>query len=286
MVGFSFGFYRREGIDMAKKYLLALLAVVILAVAAWFAMSPSAGFVAGKGGAGDGGLGVTAVAANTNVMRRGLTPEEIEKLGEGHFITKNGKQYFRPTSEEDKITRLLGSLLDDDKEDAALAEALRLRNNPNADVRSKAASAFHWLGVKGLEGLTSMLNDPDPEIAEEAYEYWRDVIGELESDYDKASLLVAATQTYGDGISKDVLEALVTDAQMLDDMEAIMALREMIKEVDDPAKVAIVGEAIDDMADESQPDLSKEKRIEQADDIVRGLEEQMREDEEILRDVN
>ena len=266
---------------MIKKYHFALLAVMVLAVAAWFVTRPSADIaVEPEDARSEKGAMVTA---NTNVVRRSLTPEEIEKLGEGHFITKDGKQYFFPTREEDKITRRLTDLLDDDKQDAALEEAKLLKKHPNAEVRSTAASAFHWLGVKGLESLTSMLDDPDPDVAKEAYGHWRDVIGELQSDYDKASLLVAATQVYGDSISMEVLEELVLDAQMLDDMDAIAALKEMLKEMNDPEKITLVGEAIDDLADESQPDLSKKERLAQADQIAKELAAQAKEDAEFSR---
>lgn len=285
---------------MKKNHLLIMLAgVVVVAAAAWVMLRTPNG-APGKDAGTDANEPVrtaltdeaaTAVAAtadttldttNTGTRAAALTPEEIAKLGEGRIITKNGAKFFLPTSEADKVVRNLDNLLDDEKRDAALAEALRLKTHPDAAVRSKAAFALNWLGVQGLEGLTSMLADPDPEVAKEASDYWKDLLGELESDYDKASLLVAAAQAYGDSIPMDVLEEFVTELQMLDDMNTIAGLKKILEDMKDPAKVALIGEAIDDMAEDSRPDLNQKERLKQADKIMSDILEQLAEEKAML----
>lgn len=227
----------------------------------------------GRADTSQSSLAVTDSRVTNTVRVKGLTPADIAALGSGKYILAKKHSYFLADDEATKATRELDSLLDDDKNDDALKEAMRLRTHPDADVRSKVAFALKWLGLEGLEGLTSMLNDPDPDVAEEVNGFWKDALNEIENDFDKTSLLVSAAQVYGKDVPVDVLEDIVTELQMLDDLNAISGLTALFKGVSDPEREAVIGGAINAMADEDKPDLSKEQRFVQAEAIARELQE-------------
>jgi hypothetical protein len=217
---------------------------------------------------------VTEGGVTSTVMVTGLTPADISALGDGKYIVTRGHQYFLADDEATKATATLDSLLDEGENADALKEAMRLKTHPNPDVRIKAAFALKWLGLEGLEGLTTMLVDPDPDVAEEANNYWKDMLNEIDSDYDKASLLVSAAQIYGKDVPIDILEDIVTELQMLNDQNTIAGLVELLKGVSDPERVQLIGDAINAMADEDSPDLAKEQRLRQAEEIARAIQEQ------------
>lgn len=271
---------------MKQKHAVILLTGVVAVVAAVWMVSRSGGKAPGA----DGAPSKTGVAGSqgkvpptdtrqgkgaasertTNVVDEAARLQRINEAvarGEGRIVKVKGRTYFLPHDESSKETKTLDEFLDDDKPEQALKEAMRLKNHPLPEVRSRAAFALSWLGIKGLEGLTSMLADPDPDVAEEANGYWKDMLGELESEYDKTSLLVGAAQVYGDKIPVDVLEDVVMELEMLEDVNTIAGLTEILKGLNDPEKIEIVGDAINNMADVDQPDLSKAERLRQAEQV-------------------
>ncbi len=127
-------------------------------------------------------------------------------------------------------------LLDDDDYDTLLEHAAVLIKHPNPEVRSKLALGLHWAGLRGLPDLTTMLGDPDPEVAQEALDYWKTALADIESSQDKAALLDAAYTVTGDFTPDALVEDLLSEMMFIDDELVVAAhLIEMAKQSKNPS---------------------------------------------------
>lgn len=161
------------------------------------------------------------------------------------------------------ITKVLDELLDDDNFDAVLREAARLKTHADAEVRSRVAFALHWTGVKGLGELTSMLGDPDPDVAREAMDYWKSSLAEVDSSPDKAALLSAAAQALGPGMDSDTFGDLLTEFSMLDEYDAVPSLVDLLKQTEEPERVQEIIDTIDPIINSDAP-METKQDVEQA----------------------
>ena len=156
------------------------------------------------------------------------------------------------TDEYNAATSKLDDLLDDEDYDALLVETKKLVQHPVAAVRSRVVLALHWAGLKGLDTLTAMLGDPDPDVAKEAFEYWKAAVSEITSDDAKAALLEAAYKVTGDHTDASMLEDILHEFVMFDNERVAAAyLIEMSKQVKNPEHEKMFIEAMDGF---SQPD--------------------------------
>ncbi|HRR33379.1 MAG TPA: HEAT repeat domain-containing protein [Kiritimatiellia bacterium] len=157
--------------------------------------------------------------------------------------------------ESDRDSALLAELdelLDNDDYDKLLEHAAKLIKHPNPEVRSKLAFGLHWAGLRGLADLTTMLGDPDPDVAQEALDYWKTALSDIESPEDKAALLDAAYTVTGDFTDEELLDDLLSEMLFVDDeLVAAAHLREMAKQSNNPAHQQKFIEAMDSI---SMPD--------------------------------
>jgi len=161
------------------------------------------------------------------------------------------------------ITKVLDDLLDDDNFEAVLREAVRLKTHADAEVRSRVAFALHWTGVKGLGELTSMLGDPDPDVAREALDYWKSSLAEVDSSPDKAALLSAAAQALGPGMDSETFGDLLTEFSMLDEYDAVPSLVDLLKQTEEPERVQEIIDTIDPIINSDAP-METKKDVESA----------------------
>ena len=146
--------------------------------------------------------------------------------------------------EQDAVLQKLDDALDDDNVEKILQEARKLKQHPDAEVRSRVAFALSWIGLSGLSELTTMLADPDPEVAMEVLDHWRTSLSEVESDTDKALMLSTAAKMFGEDISGDVLSDIVMECSMLDNEAALPQLAVILQTVTKPEQKTEVIDAI------------------------------------------
>ena len=169
----------------------------------------------------------------------------------------------------------LDRLLDDEAYDKLLIEAKKLMKHPDPEVRSRVAFALHWAGLQGLSELTAMLADPDPEVAQEALDYWKTALADIESPADKAAMLDAAYTVTGDHTDVQVLEDLLSEFTFVDDeLIAAAHLAEMAGQSKNPAHAEAFIEALDGI---SQPDETS-RTVQEAISNLKKWERQERRD--------
>lgn len=95
-----------------------------------------------------------------------------------------------------RISRVdaLDRILDLGDRDAALSLARRMRLSDDRAERAAALDAFGWFGSRGAADVTSMLADPDPELAAEAFETWKASLAEIDDDSMRCELIVDAAK--------------------------------------------------------------------------------------------
>lgn len=172
-----------------------------------------------------------------------------------------------------EVTRTLNALLDDDTDtEAILREARRLSRHPDPEVRSEAAFAFHWVGLQALPDLTKMLGDPDPDVEDDVRTFWKDGVAGIENEADKADMLEAASEVFGDTISLDFLDDLVMELSMLEDDVALPRLVETLKRLEDKEQVELVTEAIEAITMPDEPAVGKAEVLRKAAQFQAELE--------------
>jgi hypothetical protein len=165
-------------------------------------------------------------------------------------------------NEVDAATAKLDDLLDDEDYDALLAEAKNLLQHPNSEVRSRVAFALQWAGLKGLDTLTAMLADPDPDIVREAFDYWKTAVTDISSDDAKAALLDAAYTTTGDSTDKSVLEDIVHEISLLEnEFLAVEHLIQMANESKNKEHVSMFIEALDGFSQPENDSVSLKEAV-------------------------
>lgn len=179
----------------------------------------------------------------------------------------------------------IDDLLDDDDYDKLLDQAAALIKHPNPEVRSKLAFGLHWAGLRGLADLTTMLGDPDPEVAQEALDYWKTALADIESSDDKAAMLDAAYTVTGDFTEDGLVDDLLSEMLFVEDELAAAAhLMEMARQSKNPAHQEKFIETMDSisMPDEESANIqqainnlnkwaSQEKR-ERAEEVAAEIE--------------
>ncbi len=162
--------------------------------------------------------------------------------------------------EAERVTQTLTDLLADNDMEAVLREATRLKKHPNAEVRSRVAFALNWTELGGgLSELTSMLGDPDPEVAREIQGFWKTKVAEIEDSSDKATLLDAAYTTFGDSIDTEFLGDILSEFQTVEERDAVPRLSAMLEHAKNPEHVKEFISAMDAF---TQPESMSETKQE------------------------
>ena len=169
------------------------------------------------------------------------------------------KRAVEPDSDEyAQVVKKLDDLLDDDNYAAMLEEARKLKTHPNAEVRSRVAFALQWAELEGLSELTSMLVDPDPEVAKEVLDYWKMQLSSIEDSADKAGLLGAAVQVLGKNIDEEMLDTLLFEFSMVDGRDAMQHLMDILEKTDDPAQIKSVLDTMEPIMNSDEALKTKE----------------------------
>lgn len=118
-----------------------------------------------------------------------------------------GKQ--TPTGEitpKNSQIALLESLLDENDNDAVLAQALKMTRSPDAAVRAAALEALRWVGGnEAAEALADLVNDADAEVSREATSGLVSVLDELDDPKLAAGLLEQAARKSPQGGDAEAL---------------------------------------------------------------------------------
>lgn len=193
-----------------------------------------------------------------------VEPANQQEEGDISSTTKNGgskvslnghtiNQDDNPVASRESITagtsyaaavKNLDSALDDEDVELILKEVEKLKKHPDPEVRGRVAFALSWTGLKGFSELTSMLIDPDPEVASEALDHWKTVLAEVSNEYDKAELLGTAAKILGGDISDEALFDIIMELSMLEDEYALPQLVVVMQSVSKPDQKEEVIEAI------------------------------------------
>ncbi len=238
--------------------------VLTVAVVAWrpWAARPAAERPAANAAAGLPGKGAGAVPAQ-EAARAGETGRvAVSRDGTNRLVWVDGR-WLHP---EDSaiVTKALDAALDDDDADKILAEAMRLKQHIDPEVRSRVAFALSWLGMRGLTDLTSMLTDPNPDVAAEVLDHWKSSLSEIESESDKAALLGAAAEVLGPEISDEMLFDLMMECSMLENEYALPQLVTLLGSVTKPEQKQEVIDAIHSSMEHENPSDNEEVLSQQA----------------------
>jgi len=183
-------------------------------------------------------------------------------------ISVGGRDVRLETDDAAVLTQTLNDLLDSDDFKGVLKEARRLRTHPNAEVRSRVAFALSWAGVQALPDLTAMLTDPDPDVAREALDYWKNELADLDSDADKAAMLGSAAKVFGEDISDDFLSDLVMECATLEPEVALPQLSVMLQQVQSKEQIEEVTDAIQAIISADEPATTKDGTVQQINEYL------------------
>ncbi|HQQ92628.1 MAG TPA: HEAT repeat domain-containing protein [Kiritimatiellia bacterium] len=257
---------KRTGVAVACA--AGVLAVAVVAWRPWAAhpaaerpSAEPAANAAANAAAGLPGKGAGAVPAPTaRVSETGRVA--VSRDGTNRLVWVDGR-WLHP---EDSaiVTTALDAALDDDDADKILAEAARLKQHADPEVRSRVAFALSWLGMRGLPDLTSMLTDPDPDVAAEVLDHWKSSLSEIESEPDKAALLGAAAEVLGSDMSDEMLFDLVMECSMLENEYALPQLVTLLGSVTKPEQKQEVIDALHTAMEHENPSDNEEVLRQQA----------------------
>ena len=137
----------------------------------------------------------------------------------------------------EELVKPLDDALDNDDKEAILRVAAQLKNDRSPEVRKQVAFALDWAGLAGLELLTSMLGDPDPDVQSEVLDYWKGGLSEISDQTAKSAMLIEAVKMQGEGLSLDSFEEMVDTAcfELDDDRYVVATLVEMARNTGDEA---------------------------------------------------
>ena len=266
---------------MNNKIIFAVLAVAVVAVVAVMVMRGE------RNGSDSTNSDPLAVVASPKPTDKNVGRSEAAKLtsdkklvsSPGHVEVEIDERDLIDEEKIGAITRDLEEMLDDDNRSGILREAERLYRHPEPEVRSRVAFALDWVGLPALPLLTKMLVDPDPEVAEEVQDFWRGTLAEVENEFDKAEMLDAAAEIFGDDITLEFLDDLIIELDMLEEVVALPKLIEMLKRVEDQECVDLLIEAIDSIVASDETPTTK------ADSLLQALAYQIELEEEAAEDI-
>lgn len=149
------------------------------------------------------------------------------------------------------VAEKLQQALDDDKTAEINKLAKEMLASDNQEARIKAVEALGFAGWDGLTTLTTLLLDPDPEVAEAARSAWQFQLSEMDDTNAKLKMMAGAATLVAEQDS-EFLEELLTEYGMeAEDKQRIdLALSLYTEQLPDASKKVIV-EALDEI---TQPD--------------------------------
>lgn len=256
-----------------KYSLRTILALLVITVAiAAISIKMRGGKTPDKSGEGGGGEpAVIEQSGSTGSEPAAIKAQQLTAGGEGAepFLTNDLVQVGDDWFEKDDpvaIGRNLDSALDDNDVDLILAESEKLKQHPDPEVRSRVVFALGWIGLSGLPTLTSMLTDPDPDVAEEAVSSWRASLSSIKSDSDKAELLGSAAQSLGETMTDDFLFDVLLELSSLDGEYALPQLADLLAATTNPEHKEEIMDTLHTMMEHEDPSEDEALLIQQAKD--------------------
>ena len=116
--------------------------------------------------------------------------------------------------------------LEDDDQTAALAIARTLMRSKDPEVRAQVVAALGWIGIKALPELSKMMADESDAVAADAFQQWKESIGDVADEALKSQILVAGMQSL---TGQDQLESCVMEFNDLPDDLAVRGLVTIIQ---------------------------------------------------------
>lgn len=260
---------------MRIKYFVGAALICVLGAWAYYALrAPAEGHdsspetISARGrtdaGAGDG---------VTNVVRRGRksVADRIAEL-EGRSADRAAKLADKDLDKLDKaeldkimkdIVKLsepmirMRRMLDSGDRKGALHAAREMRFSESRIERRAALAVLGWIGDSALPELTSMLSDPDPEIAEEALDQWRQAMDEMETDDLRCELIIEAAKTFTD---EDLLFSMMLEMTKMDDAVVQKALTDILEGDSTSVAKNVANEIYDYIFESNQVSPEEENR--------------------------
>ena len=130
-----------------------------------------------------------------------------------------------PLSPEEKEAEKMRDLLDDGQTQAAIRLARDLMDSTNKQVRSQVLETLAWIGHRAIPEITEMINDANPDIAEEALSAWEQAFSEISGPHRQAAIIA---ETLPKLKSPDPVNAILMHATEFEEYVALPMLAQII----------------------------------------------------------
>lgn len=94
-----------------------------------------------------------------------------------------------PLTPEEREAAEMRDLLDDGQTQAAIRHARNLMDSESKQIRSQVLETLAWIGHRALPEITEMVNDANPDIAEEALSAWEQAFSEISGEHRQAAII-------------------------------------------------------------------------------------------------
>ena len=145
-----------------------------------------------------------------------------------------------PLAPEEKEAAEMRDLLDDGQTQAAIRHARNLMDSESKQIRSQVLETLAWIGHRALPEITEMVNDANPDIAEEALSAWEQAFSEISGEHRQAAIIA---ETVPKLRNPDSVNAILHHATELEERIALPMLEKLI----DANATNFVGECARDM---------------------------------------
>ena len=145
-----------------------------------------------------------------------------------------------PLTPEEKEAAEMRDLLDDGQTQAAIRHARNLMDSESKQIRSQVLETLAWIGHRALPEITEMVNDANPDIAEEALSAWEQAFSEISGEHRQAAIIA---ETVPKLRNPDSVNAILHHATELEERIALPMLGKII----DANATNFVGECARDM---------------------------------------
>lgn len=167
-----------------------------------------------------------------------------------------------PKSNIEDVTQALDGALDADNASNILHEARLLLKHQNPEVRRRVVDALAWTGLEGFKELTTLMTDPDPDVAEAAREAWKQEYSMMESSELKSELLKQvgdlAVQGGDNELAGDVVEMITMDMDM-SDLVKVETLQGYLGQTEDKECIDKILGGINEVALPDPPIVNKDE---------------------------
>lgn len=130
-----------------------------------------------------------------------------------------------PLTPEEKEAAEMRDLLDDGQTLKAIRLARNLMDSEDKSIRSQVLETLSWIGHRALSEITEMVNDSDPDIAEEALSAWDQAFSEISGEHRQAATIAETVAKFR---KPDHVNAVLQHATELEERIALPMLAQII----------------------------------------------------------